>query len=722
MADVNAARNDGWTALMFACCNGNDSCAEKVLKKGADINAKNRDGYTALMIAREQGHTNCDNPSISHSDYMREKMREQMEMVKTQHIVFNPEHHDHSYTQIDDQHGRLEFKSHKRCGEIWHFHFPSKTRTHMTFAVSHNCYGEIWYFEKEINTIRKEFAEDHDLHGVIKYYDDCEQVRQEFASHHKRHGEIIFFKNMIPVRRQYEVCHKNHGRTEHFDADHKHKDGYCCVRVTHTKEFRCCHACKCDWSNVTQHFKGGRLYETEEVGPTGRIDFFSDYSANTIVRREFVIGHLLHGWIHHFKDNRIVQTTFAEDHPQHGETIHFGGKDQDVSSYRREYPKHHSKHDQVDCYQCSDNKVVELCTEFLGAFKGHVFYFKFAKVYTMQEIIRHKIEPTLYKKVLPNDTTEFYEDRVLTSLEVSKHIDTFGLKRIEYPDGITKVYECGQLQRIQYFKGGPWKKWQEVEAEMQQAKEENAKKVEEHRLLQLAKAEEQRMLKIERAEAEHAKMEEDRRLAAEAKAAQEAQNLQELKEACVARKLREEQEEQERSRLLSQKQKEEDLRQKGIRESKSAEKKAAKKANKEAKKEANIAAKMALEKMKNRKLGTLTECGEEDEEVALNVLDTSTSTPATKPLYTLDTLSAELSTLEPKFSTSEATTLSDTISDIAESSIGGSTTCIVCFTGTKSHIAVPCGHQSVCESCTKQLNNCPYCRTHVTMWMQVRIV
>ena len=56
-----------------------------------------------------------------------------------------------------------------------------------------------------------------------------------------------------------------------------------------------------------------------------------------------------------------------------------------------------------------------------------------------------------------------------------------------------------------------------------------------------------------------------------------------------------------------------------------------------------------------------------------------------------------------------------------ESSIGGMSTCIVCFTHDKTHLAFPCGHQCVCEECSKAMHRCPYCREDVVGWTQVRM-
>jgi len=57
-----------------------------------------------------------------------------------------------------------------------------------------------------------------------------------------------------------------------------------------------------------------------------------------------------------------------------------------------------------------------------------------------------------------------------------------------------------------------------------------------------------------------------------------------------------------------------------------------------------------------------------------------------------------------------------------ESTIGGQTTCIVCFDGPKSHIAVPCAHQCLCGDCAAKVKICPYCRAPVQLWMEARVV
>ncbi|EOD22843.1 hypothetical protein EMIHUDRAFT_195240 [Emiliania huxleyi CCMP1516] len=57
----------------------------------------------------------------------------------------------------------------------------------------------------------------------------------------------------------------------------------------------------------------------------------------------------------------------------------------------------------------------------------------------------------------------------------------------------------------------------------------------------------------------------------------------------------------------------------------------------------------------------------------------------------------------------------------AESTIGGQTTCIICFTNPKSHLATPCGHQCACGRCSARLEKCPICRAPVTGWFEVHV-
>ena len=59
--------------------------------------------------------------------------------------------------------------------------------------------------------------------------------------------------------------------------------------------------------------------------------------------------------------------------------------------------------------------------------------------------------------------------------------------------------------------------------------------------------------------------------------------------------------------------------------------------------------------------------------------------------------------------------------EVPESTIGGQTTCIICFINPKSHAAVPCGHQCACGDCSAQMKECPVCRSPALMWMHVRV-
>ena len=62
---------------------------------------------------------------------------------------------------------------------------------------------------------------------------------------------------------------------------------------------------------------------------------------------------------------------------------------------------------------------------------------------------------------------------------------------------------------------------------------------------------------------------------------------------------------------------------------------------------------------------------------------------------------------------------------VPESTLGGETTCIVCFDAPKSHMAFPCCHRCVCGPCSEngKINSqCPYCRAAVTQWCLPRDV
>ena len=60
--------------------------------------------------------------------------------------------------------------------------------------------------------------------------------------------------------------------------------------------------------------------------------------------------------------------------------------------------------------------------------------------------------------------------------------------------------------------------------------------------------------------------------------------------------------------------------------------------------------------------------------------------------------------------------------DVAESSMGGDSTCTVCFTHEKTHLAAPCGHLCACYTCSKKMAKCPHCRADVAMWVKVHEV
>jgi hypothetical protein len=60
---------------------------------------------------------------------------------------------------------------------------------------------------------------------------------------------------------------------------------------------------------------------------------------------------------------------------------------------------------------------------------------------------------------------------------------------------------------------------------------------------------------------------------------------------------------------------------------------------------------------------------------------------------------------------------------LAESTIGGTTTCVVCFASEKNHAFGPCGHVSCCGDCAKVFVNkpCPMCREPVQFALKVHM-
>ena len=54
--NVNAADNDGETALMEAADSRNADAVRVLIANGADVNAADEDGETALMIAADEGN------------------------------------------------------------------------------------------------------------------------------------------------------------------------------------------------------------------------------------------------------------------------------------------------------------------------------------------------------------------------------------------------------------------------------------------------------------------------------------------------------------------------------------------------------------------------------------------------------------------------------------------------------------------------------------------
>jgi hypothetical protein len=58
-SDVNAANNDGLTALMIAAKAGHSECVERIMRRPSDGNLQDKKGRTALIHAAMQGHAEC---------------------------------------------------------------------------------------------------------------------------------------------------------------------------------------------------------------------------------------------------------------------------------------------------------------------------------------------------------------------------------------------------------------------------------------------------------------------------------------------------------------------------------------------------------------------------------------------------------------------------------------------------------------------------------------
>ena len=54
---------------------------------------------------------------------------------------------------------------------------------------------------------------------------------------------------------------------------------------------------------------------------------------------------------------------------------------------------------------------------------------------------------------------------------------------------------------------------------------------------------------------------------------------------------------------------------------------------------------------------------------------------------------------------------------VPESTLGGESTCIICFTRPKSHVAAPCLHLCACDNCSARMEKCPVCRSDVVVWI-----
>jgi ankyrin repeat protein len=55
-AEVNAADNEGFTALHLSSGNGETECVQFLIERGADVTIKAKNGMTAMDMALKNGH------------------------------------------------------------------------------------------------------------------------------------------------------------------------------------------------------------------------------------------------------------------------------------------------------------------------------------------------------------------------------------------------------------------------------------------------------------------------------------------------------------------------------------------------------------------------------------------------------------------------------------------------------------------------------------------
>ena len=58
-ANVEAANNEGMTALLWSAHNGHDACVRQLLEAKADVYAASKKGSTALKLAERKQRSKC---------------------------------------------------------------------------------------------------------------------------------------------------------------------------------------------------------------------------------------------------------------------------------------------------------------------------------------------------------------------------------------------------------------------------------------------------------------------------------------------------------------------------------------------------------------------------------------------------------------------------------------------------------------------------------------
>ena len=173
--------------------------------------------------------------------------------------------------------------------------------TRVEFAEGHEYHGEIDFYENG-KLVRTEYAKGHEQHGEIRYFENGKHVRTEYDKDHKRHGHICYYENDTHVRTEFVQGHKLHGTICYYENG----------KFVYT-EF----AEKHQYHGEIHYYGNGKLARIEFAEKHqchGEIRYFENGHA----RSEYANGHQCHGEIRYIENGKHARTEFAKEHENHG--------------------------------------------------------------------------------------------------------------------------------------------------------------------------------------------------------------------------------------------------------------------------------------------------------------------------------------------------------------------------------------------------------------------